>query len=74
MSRWRAPTLPSTALITREGLQRLRDELHELWQVLRPEVVRALSEIFGFINSFITVIEYAMELLSICPFSAVRFT
>ena len=43
MSRWRAPTLPSTALITREGLKRLRDELHELWQVLRPEVVRALS-------------------------------
>ncbi len=43
MSRWRPPSATSTALITREGLQRLREELHELWQIRRPEVVRALS-------------------------------
>jgi transcription elongation factor GreB len=43
MSRWRPPSAASTALITHEGLQRLRAELNELWQVLRPEVVRALS-------------------------------
>ncbi len=43
MSRWRPPSPASTALITPEGLQRLREELHELWQIRRPEVVRALS-------------------------------
>ena len=43
MSRLRLPTLPSTALITREGLQRLRAELNDLWNTRRPEVVRALS-------------------------------
>ena len=34
---------PSTALITREGFERLRAELDDLWRVQRPEVVRALS-------------------------------
>jgi transcription elongation factor GreB len=43
MSRWRPPSIPSTALITREGLERLRAELNELWNERRPEVVRALS-------------------------------
>ncbi|HWS40699.1 MAG TPA: transcription elongation factor GreB [Arenimonas sp.] len=43
MSRWRPPTTPSTALITREGLERLRAELNDLWNMKRPEVVRALS-------------------------------
>lgn len=43
MSRWRAPTTASTALITREGLDKLRAELNELWFAKRPEVVRALS-------------------------------
>lgn len=43
MSRWRPPNPASTALITREGLLRLRHELNELWQIKRPEVVRALS-------------------------------
>jgi transcription elongation factor GreB len=43
MSRWRPPAAASTALITREGLERLRAELHDLWHVRRPEVVRALS-------------------------------
>ena len=43
MSRWRPPSEASTALITRDGLERLRSELQELWQVRRPEVVKALS-------------------------------
>lgn len=43
MSRWRPPAETSTALITREGFNRLRDELQDLWQVRRPEVVKALS-------------------------------
>jgi transcription elongation factor GreB len=43
MSRWRPPSEASTALITREGLERLRAELQELWHQRRPEVVRALS-------------------------------
>jgi len=43
MSRWRAPQAQSTALITREGFERLRAELEDLWRVRRPEVVRALS-------------------------------
>jgi transcription elongation factor GreB len=43
MSRWRPPSAASTALITHAGLLRLREELHELWQLRRPEVVRALS-------------------------------
>ncbi len=43
MSRWRPPPEASTALITREGLERLRAELQDLWHQRRPEVVRALS-------------------------------
>ncbi|MBD8527009.1 transcription elongation factor GreB [Pseudomarimonas arenosa] len=43
MSRWRPPAPTSTALITREGFERLRGELNELWRERRPEVVRALS-------------------------------
>ena len=43
MSRWRPPAASSTAIITRPGFERLRDELNELWKVRRPEVVRALS-------------------------------
>lgn len=43
MSRWRAPPEHSTAIITRQGFERLRDELNELWKIRRPEVVRALS-------------------------------
>ena len=43
MSRWRPPTTPSTALITREGSECLRAELNDLWNTRRPEVVRALS-------------------------------
>ncbi len=43
MSRWRPPAPRSTAIITREGFERLKAELDELWHRTRPEVVRALS-------------------------------
>src|SRR6187401_177798 len=43
MSRWRPPPEKSTAIITRAGYERLREEFNELWKVQRPEVVRALS-------------------------------
>ena len=43
MSRWRPPAPSSTAIITREGFERLKSELDHLWHVLRPEVVRALA-------------------------------
>ena len=43
MSRWRAPAPASTAVITRAGFERLRDELNLLWKERRPEVVRALA-------------------------------
>ena len=43
MSRWRPPSPGSTAIITREGFERLKAELDHLWHVLRPEVVRAIT-------------------------------
>lgn len=43
MPRWRAPQGPSTALVTREGFQRLKAELDDLWRVRRPDVVKALA-------------------------------
>jgi transcription elongation factor GreB len=43
MGRWRAPTAPSTALVTPQGHARLKAELDDLWRVRRPEVVRALA-------------------------------
>lgn len=43
MSRWRPPAEASTAIITRAGFERLRDELNHLWRERRPEVVKALS-------------------------------
>lgn len=43
MTRWRAPTQVSTALITAQGQRRLQDELDELWRQQRPQVVRALA-------------------------------
>lgn len=43
MSRWRPPAEKSTALITREGHDRLKAELDALWRIKRPEVVRALA-------------------------------
>ena len=43
MSRWRPPSPSSTAVITRDGFERLREELNDLWKVRRPEVVKALA-------------------------------
>jgi transcription elongation factor GreB len=43
MSRWRPPSPRSTAIITREGFERLKAELDHLWHVLRPQVVKALA-------------------------------
>jgi transcription elongation factor GreB len=43
MSRWRPPSPGSTAIITREGFERLKAELDHLWHVLRPEVVKAIT-------------------------------
>jgi transcription elongation factor GreB len=43
MSRWRPPPPRSTAIITREGFERLKAELDELWHRKRPEVVKALA-------------------------------
>ncbi len=43
MSRWRPPAEKSTALITREGHDRLKAELDDLWRTRRPEVVKALA-------------------------------
>ena len=44
MSRWRPPGEKSTALITRQGHDRLKAELDDLWRVRRPEVVKALAD------------------------------
>ncbi|WP_158885361.1 transcription elongation factor GreB [Rhodanobacter sp. L36] len=43
MSRWRPPAPGSTAIITRDGFERLKAELDHLWHVLRPQVVKALA-------------------------------
>ena len=43
MSRWRPPQPGSSAIITREGFDRLKQELDVLWSQQRPEVVRALA-------------------------------
>jgi len=44
MSRWRPPAETSTAIITRAGFERLREELNHLWKERRPEVVKALAD------------------------------
>ena len=43
MSRWRPPAPRSTAIITREGFEKLKAEVDYLWHTLRPEVVKALA-------------------------------
>jgi len=43
MSRWRPPAEATTALVTREGFERLRAEFDHLWRERRPETVRALA-------------------------------
>jgi len=44
MSRYRPPRTAGTPLITPEGEARLRAELHELWNVRRPQITQAVSE------------------------------
>src|ERR1700683_5617545 len=44
MSRYRAPAPPGSKYITREGAQRLRAELDELWRKERPRVTQAVAE------------------------------
>lgn len=43
MSRWRPPSPGSTAIITRDGFERLKTELEHLWHTVRPEVVKAIT-------------------------------
>ncbi len=43
VSRYKAPQPKSSPYITPEGYARLKDEYHQLYNVRRPEVVRALS-------------------------------
>ena len=44
MGRYRAPLPKSTAIITQEGEQKLREELNYLWKEKRPAVTKAVSE------------------------------
>ena len=44
MNRYRPPRTAGTPLITASGEARLRAELHELWNVRRPQVTQAVSE------------------------------
>jgi transcription elongation factor GreB len=44
MARYRALPLPGSKYITREGAQRLRAELDELWRSERPRVTQAVAE------------------------------
>jgi transcription elongation factor GreB len=44
VGRWRPPAEHGTALVTRAGYERLRAEMHELWKLRRPEVVKALAD------------------------------
>ncbi|MEO8459874.1 MAG: transcription elongation factor GreB, partial [Dokdonella sp.] len=41
MTRWRPAQPPSSPCITRDGYERLRAELDDLWRIRRPEVVAA---------------------------------
>lgn len=43
MTRWRPPLPHSTALITRDGFEKLKAEVDYLWHTLRPRVVKALT-------------------------------
>ena len=44
MSRYRPPQPKSSAYITPEGEKVLREELHQLWKVERPQVVAVVHE------------------------------
>ena len=43
MGRYRAPTKPGSKVITPEGEATLKEELHYLWKIKRPEVTKAVS-------------------------------
>ena len=43
MGRWKPAEKPGSPYITREGANRLRAELRQLWKEERPEVVKALA-------------------------------
>jgi len=44
MTRYRKPQAPGSKYATREGAQRLREELDYLWRVKRPQVTKAVQE------------------------------
>lgn len=44
MTRYRSPRPKGSCYITPEGEQRLREELHQLWKVERPQVTVTVSE------------------------------
>ncbi|MBP0047885.1 transcription elongation factor GreB [Marinobacterium sp. AK62] len=44
MGRWRPPQAKSSPYITREGYERLTQELKYLWKEKRPEVTQAVKE------------------------------
>jgi len=44
MGRYRPPAIPGSKYITREGFERLQEELDELWRVRRPQVTQAVRE------------------------------
>ena len=44
MGRYRPPRRRGSTYITPEGEQRLREELHQLWKVERPQVTNAVHE------------------------------
>ncbi len=44
MSRYQPPRAKSSPYITKQGYQRLQDELTYLWKTKRPEVTRKVSE------------------------------
>jgi len=44
MSRYRPPAKPMSAYITPEGEKAMKEELHFLWKVERPEVTQQVSD------------------------------
>ncbi len=44
MGRYRKPRRPGSAYITADGEQMLREELHQLWKIERPQVTEAVHE------------------------------
>lgn len=44
MSRYRPPRKPGSKYITPEGEKVLKEELHYLWKIKRPEVTQAVSD------------------------------